>query len=63
MKLVSGKQIAKSFQVGDEQYNVLMNISVTINKGSSLPLWGPLAVGNRHSCMHLVGWTLSIMGK
>ncbi|WP_338653808.1 ABC transporter ATP-binding protein [Lysinibacillus sp. Y5S-8] len=45
MKLVSGEQIVKSFQVGNEQYNVLMNISVTINKGEFVAIMGPSGCG------------------
>ena len=61
MNIVSGEQIAKSFQVGNDQHPVLMDVSVAINQGEFIAIMGPSGCGNRHYCMPLVGWTVLIM--
>ncbi|QSB08988.1 ABC transporter ATP-binding protein [Lysinibacillus fusiformis] len=45
MNIVSGEQIAKSFQVGNDQHPVLMNVSVAINQGEFIAIMGPSGCG------------------
>ncbi|WP_341302613.1 ABC transporter ATP-binding protein [Lysinibacillus sp. FSL H8-0500] len=45
MNLVSGEQIAKSFQVGNDQHPVLMDVSVAINQGEFIAIMGPSGCG------------------
>lgn len=45
MNIVSGEQIAKTFQVGNEQHPVLMDVSVTINQGEFISIMGPSGCG------------------
>ncbi len=45
MNIVSGEQIAKTFQVGNEQYPVLMDVSVAINQGEFISIMGPSGCG------------------
>lgn len=60
MNIVSGEQIAKAFQVGNEKHPVLLDVSVTVSQGSLFPLWAHQAVVNQHCCMPLAGWTVLI---
>ncbi len=45
MNIVSGEQIAKTFQVGNEQHPVLMDVSVAINQGEFISIMGPSGCG------------------
>ncbi|WP_342443291.1 ABC transporter ATP-binding protein [Lysinibacillus sp. FSL K6-0075] len=45
MNLVSGEQIAKSFQVGNDQHPVLLDVSVAINQGEFIAIMGPSGCG------------------
>lgn len=45
MNIVSGEQIAKSFQVGNDQHPVLMDVSVAINQGEFIAIMGPSGCG------------------
>lgn len=45
MNLVSGEQIAKSFQVGNDQHPVLLDASVAINQGEFIAIMGPSGCG------------------
>ncbi|WP_312129924.1 ABC transporter ATP-binding protein [Lysinibacillus capsici] len=45
MNIVSGEQIAKSFQVGKEQHPVLLDVSVAINQGEFISIMGPSGCG------------------
>ncbi|WP_155590781.1 ABC transporter ATP-binding protein [Lysinibacillus cavernae] len=44
-KLVSGEQITKSFQVGNEQHHVLTNVSVDLYEGEFVSIMGPSGCG------------------
>ncbi|OCX62442.1 ABC transporter ATP-binding protein [Lysinibacillus sp. AR18-8] len=45
MNIVSGEQIAKTFQVGKEQHPVLLDVSVAINQGEFISIMGPSGCG------------------
>lgn len=45
MNIVSGEQIAKSFQVGNDQQPVLLDVSVAINQGEFIAIMGPSGCG------------------
>lgn len=45
MNIVSGEQIAKSFQVGNDQHPVLTDVSVAINQGEFIAIMGPSGCG------------------
>ncbi|MGY4795290.1 ABC transporter ATP-binding protein [Lysinibacillus fusiformis] len=45
MNIVSGEQIAKSFQVGNDQHPVLLDVSVAINQGEFIAIMGPSGCG------------------
>lgn len=45
MNIVSGEQIAKTFQVGKEQHPVLLDVSVAINQGEFISIMGSSGCG------------------
>lgn len=45
MNIVSGEQIAKTFQVGKEQHPVLLDVSVAIDQGEFISIMGPSGCG------------------
>lgn len=45
MNIVSGEQIAKTFQIGKEQHPVLLDVSIAINQGEFISIMGPSGCG------------------
>ncbi len=46
MNIVSGEQIAKAFQVGNEKHPVLLDVSVTVSQGGEfISIMGPSGCG------------------